>query len=69
MTIKSGTEKQNCKNGFRNKPHAQLVNWVMYNKKSIGMTNLNCFSFSDQPVSLKLVIQNDLDQYLHLETM
>ena len=33
------------------------------------MTNLNFFSFSDQPVSLELLMQNDLDQYCHLATM
>lgn len=66
MTIESGTVKQNVEVALET---GLMLSLSTGSWKGIGMTNLSFFSLRDQPVSLELLIQNDLDQYCHLETI
>lgn len=66
MTTESGTVKQNVDVALET---GLMLSLSPGSWKGIGMTNLNFFSLCDQPVSLELLIQNDLDQYCHLETI
>lgn len=66
MTIESGTVKQNVDVALET---GLMLSLSPGSWKGIDMTNLNFFSLCDQPVSLELLIQNDLDQYCHLETI